>query len=235
MKKKTIGILGGMGSEATLDMFRYIIEFTPVEKDQDHLPVLIYNNPSVPDRTASILNNRHTEIIHELTRSAKILEKGEADFIIMPCNTAHYYIEHIRKTVSIPVLNMIEETRNYIAKEFSSLDKIGLLATTGTLKTNLYQNVFGEKGIGLIIPDDDIQEQNVMGGIYRIKAGKETEHAKKLMREAVDYFVAKNSTVIIMGCTEVPLLLERQIPGVTLINPSEIIVKRAIRYSLEGV
>jgi len=229
---KTIGILGGMGPEATLDMYKYIIEHTPAQRDQDHIPVLIYSIPQVPDRTESILNNNHTEIINYLTTSAKVLEKGNADFIIIPCNTAHYYIDYIRKAVNIPVLNMIEETRDYVLNRYDSISEIGLLATTGTHKTELYQNVFKSEGIEVVIPEDDVQNNLVMESVYSVKAKRNLTKAKALMRKAVDYFQNKNIKIIIMGCTEVPLVLNQKTCPLDLINPSVVIALKAIHYSI---
>jgi aspartate racemase len=109
VSRKKIGILGGMGPEATADLFFRIIRATPVENDQDHVKVIIYSNPQIPDRTEAILYSGSNPV-PEITATAKILEASEADFLIMPCNTAHYFILDIRKAVGIPILDMIELT-----------------------------------------------------------------------------------------------------------------------------
>ncbi|GAH53208.1 unnamed protein product, partial [marine sediment metagenome] len=109
MPEKIIGILGGMGPEATVDLFHKIIKFTPAKKDQDHFRIIIDNNPKIPDRTAAILG-KGEDPLPALQETARNLEKAGVDFIIIPCNTAHYFLPQIQKSVNIPVLNMIEET-----------------------------------------------------------------------------------------------------------------------------
>jgi len=116
-KEKIIGILGGMGPEATIDLYNKIIKLTAANKDQEHLRIIIDNNPKIPDRSMAILKGQ-TSPLNALQKTALTLEKAGADFIIMLCNTAHYYISSLKSIVNIPVLNMIEET----AKEINSLN-----------------------------------------------------------------------------------------------------------------
>jgi len=141
MPEKIIGILGGMGPEATIDLFYKIIKFTPAEKDQEHLRIIIDNNPKIPDRTNAILGTGK-DPLPELITTAKNLEKAGADFIIMPCNTAHYFISKIQKNISIPILNMIQETANDVKRVFPDFKKVCLFASKGTYKTKLYNTFF---------------------------------------------------------------------------------------------
>jgi aspartate racemase len=155
MPEKIIGILGGMGPEATIDLFYKIIKFTPAEKDQDHLRIIIDNNPKIPDRTAAILG-KGKDPLPALQETAKNLEKAGADFIIIPCNAAHYFLSSIQESVKIPILNMIKETVKETQKKNSSIKKVGLLASIGTYKTKIYHQHFKKFKIPLILKEGDV-------------------------------------------------------------------------------
>lgn len=150
MPERVIGILGGMGPLATADLFRRIVERTPARRDQDHPRIIIYNNPKIPDRTAFILGNG-PDPRPELIASAKKLESWGADFIIMPCNTAHFFAETIQRAINIPLVSMIEETAKKI--ESMGLRKVGLLATDGTIKGMVYHRALLKRGIHIAVPN----------------------------------------------------------------------------------
>lgn len=137
MSEKVIGILGGMGPEATIDLFYKIIKLTPAEKDQDHLRIIIDNNPKIPDRIAAILG-KGEDPLPVLQETARNLEKAGADFIIIPCNTAHYFLSSIQESIKIPILNMIEETAKETQKRIPQIQKVGLLASIGVYETKIY-------------------------------------------------------------------------------------------------
>jgi len=136
-KPKIIGILGGMGPQATVDLYNEIIRQTPIKEEQDHLPIIIFSNPKVPDRTKALIAGGEDPLPH-LIYSARVLEKAGADFIIIPCNTAHHYLPQMQKAVSIPILNMIAETADFIKQRYPQKKRVGLLATTGTIKVGIY-------------------------------------------------------------------------------------------------
>lgn len=154
MPERVIGILGGMGPLATADLFRRIVERTPARRDQDHPRIIIYNNPKIPDRTAFILGNG-PDPRPELIASAKKLESWGADFIIMPCNTAHFFAETIQRAINIPLVSMIEETAKKI--ESMGLRKVGLLATDGTIKGMVYHRALLKRGIHIAVPNKRIR------------------------------------------------------------------------------
>jgi len=141
MPEKIIGILGGMGPEATVDLFYKIIKLTPAEKDQEHLRIIIDNNPKIPDRTAAILG-KGEDPLPALQETAQSLEKAGADFIIIPCNTAYYFLSSIQESVKIPILNMIEETAKETRKKIPPIKKVGLLASVGVYETKIYHQQF---------------------------------------------------------------------------------------------
>jgi len=227
MPEKIIGILGGMGPEATIDLFYKIIKFTPAEKDQDHLRIIIDNNPKIPDRTASILG-KGEDPLPALRESARNLEKAGADFIVIPCNTAHYFLSSIQKSVKIPILNMIEKAASETQQRIPQIKKVGLLASIGTYKTEIYHQQFKKFNIEVIYPDEKDKEE-AMKAIYAVKAGDLSDEVKGNILKIVQKLIDKGAEAIIAGCTEIPLILKEGDVSVPLIDPTQILAKVAIQ------
>ncbi len=231
-----IGILGGMGPEATIYQYQLIVKFTPASQDQDHIPTIIYSNPLIPDRTASILTNSHEKIVNDLAQTAQLLESAGVSFIIIPCNTAHYYISDIQNYVSIPILDMIKITAEKVNDDYKQFNlmkkdnKIGLLATKGVVKARVYHDRFNKKNLQIKTPNDGDQE-SIMKIIYDIKAKGVTKRLKQECQEIMKN-LKKNDSLshIILGCTELPLLFleESEFEESILINPMEILAKYVI-------
>ncbi|MCP4726916.1 MAG: aspartate/glutamate racemase family protein [bacterium] len=231
-KYRVAGVLGGMGPDATVDFFRNVINNTTASCDQDHIPLLIFNNPKVPDRTEAVKTGKTEKIIQYLTESAITLEKGGADFIVIPCNTAHTFINEIRQSVKINVFSMIDETVKHVMAKYPGIDEICIMGTSGTMKSRLYQDAFEEKNIKYYIPEEDIQEKYVMGGIYSIKAGKDLSHAESLLIKALDHLKKTGCSRVVLGCTEIPIVLNRpSINGFDVINPTNILARITINES----
>ena len=231
MKEKVIGILGGMGPEATAELFCRIIRATPAQKDQDHLRVIVDNNPKIPDRTAAIIGGGVSPL-PEMVKTARNLERAGADFIIMPCNTAHHYYENLRKSVGIPVLNMIELTARVINKRFPNVRTVGLIATTGTVKTKIYDQALERIGVKVISPHADLQDR-VMKAIYDdIKAGSIME-SRKIIVNVANHLAERGSDMIICGCTEVSLVLKSGDLPIPIIDPLQILSETAVATALD--
>jgi len=226
MSQKIIGILGGLGPEATVDLFYKIVKLTPAEKDQDHFRIIIDNNPKIPDRTDAIISNGKNPL-SELVATAQNLEKAGADFIIIPCNTAHYFISNIKENINIPILNMIEETAIYVKTIFPSFKKVCLFATKGTYKTKLYETFFNPRNIEILVPELSDQDK-IMKVIYQVKSGIMPEKTKREMIDISEEYSKKGSQAIIAGCTEIPLALKDEDVDVPVIDPTYILAKRAI-------
>ncbi|ASJ09202.1 aspartate racemase [Thermococcus siculi] len=227
MGERVIGILGGMGPLATAELFRRIVEKTPAKRDQDHPRIIIYNNPKIPDRTAFILGSG-PDPRPALIESARKLESWGADFIIMPCNTAHFFAETIQRAIGIPLVSMIEETARTVRE--MGMRKVGLLATDGTIKGLVYHRALLKHGVQIAVPNRKDQEL-VMRAIYAgVKAGK-VEMGRKLLLE-VARRLERRSDGIIAGCTEVSVALKSGDLSVPLIDPMDVIAERAVRLAL---
>jgi len=230
MSKKIIGILGGMGPEATIDLFTKIVKGTKVKKDQDHLRILIDNNPKIPDRTLAI-QKKGPSPLPQLIRSAKVLESAGADFIIIPCVTAHHFYESLQKRIKIPIFHIVDETVKYIQYKLEGIKKVGLIATTGTIQTRLFQKYFSHTGIDLVLPTPEIQKRWVMEAIYGKKGIKvigPSEDSKRLILEASQKLVDQGAQAMIAGCTEVPLVLKEGDLTVPVIDPILILANAAV-------
>ena len=227
MPEKIIGILGGMGPEATIDLFYKIIKFTPAEKDQDHLRIIIDNNPKIPDRTAAILG-KGEDPLPALRETAQNLEKAGADFIIIPCNTAHYFLPSIQKSVKIPILNMIEETAKETKKRIPQIKKVGLLASIGVYKSEIYHQHFKKFNIEVISPQEKEKEE-IMKVIYVIKAGDLSKRVKKSILKITQNLIDKGAETVVAGCTEIPLILKDGDVLVPIIDPTQVLASIAVQ------
>jgi aspartate racemase len=228
--RKTIGILGGMGPLATADLFYKIIRATPAKKDQDHIRVVIDSNPAIPDRTAAILDNG-VDPVPEMMKSKKVFEKGRVDFIIIPCNTAHFFYQKLSNFFGIHILNMIQLTVDKVINNYKDIKKAGLLATDGTINSRLYYEAFQEKGIKLVVPTACSQEF-VMNAIYDyIKMG-DLRTGKKIIKKIAKELFDSGAELIIAGCTEISLVLFQDDLEKPIIDPLQVLADSAVAVAL---
>jgi aspartate racemase len=222
-----LGIFGGMGPEATADCYRKVIAATPATKDQEHIPTLIYSLPQVPDRTTAIRTGDRS-IVPWLVEGVTRLERAGASFIIIPCNTAHYFYEDMQAAVKIPILNMIRETVAETARRHPEATRVGLMATSGTIASGLYEREFAARGIQTIVPDSATEENVVMKAIRSIKAGEDKKLAEDLLAQAADQLVANGSQVIVLGCTETPLAFNPQRAKAPVVDATRVLAQAAV-------
>ncbi len=227
--KKTIGILGGMGPEATSFFFNQIIKRTKAAEDQEHIKTILYCNPAIPPRTDAILSKGASPLPY-LLEGVRMLRQAGADFIVMPCVTAHYYYNEIMAQEKVSFLNLLDETLLYTLKKFPGIKKVGLIGSTGTLKSRLFDDVFAKEGIEVIAPDESGQEQ-VMEAIFGkqgIKAGITFGSPKETILQIANDLIKRGAEAIIAGCTEVPLVLNEDDIPVPLIDPLQILAEVSI-------
>ena len=230
MSEKIIGILGGMGPEATADLYLRIIKATPAKRDQDHPRVIVYSNSKVPDRTAAILGTGPSPM-PELIRAGKRLEEAGADFIIIPCNTAHYFIDQLQKELRVPILHMIRLSAAKAQRSYPKVKKAGLLATDGTVRSGLYKSAYGEAGIEILEPTPE-RQADVMKAIYQcIKAGNLIDGGL-LLRGVANELIAGGAEMIICGCTEVSLVLREGDLPVPILDPLQVLAEAAVSEAL---
>lgn len=233
MKEGIIGILGGMGPEATLYLFQRIIKNTEAVRDQDHFRVLIDNNPKIPDRTPAILGLGENPL-PLMIDSVKNLERAGADFIAIPCVSAHYFIEELRKGIAIPVISIIDEVAGAIQRRLPEIKRIGLIATTGIVRAGLFQDRLTEMGVEVLVPTGEAQENLVMSAIYGesgIKAGFISSENKEKILQSSNEMIERGAEGIIGGCTEVPLVVQQNDTEVPFFDSVDILALAAIRMA----
>ena len=224
-----IGILGGMGPEATLDLYRHIIYLTPAAKDQDHTRVLIYSNPKIPDRTKAIAGLGENPLPY-LIESAQLLEKSGCGIIVIPCNASHHYIADIQKEVGVPILNMIAETCTRITQQFPDTKTIGLLAATGTVLSGVYHKTLSEAGIQVLIPDNSGQEE-IQSAINQVKARTHNQSTREFFHSAGMKLILAGAQAVILGCTEIPISFDAASAGYITLNPTQILAESAAHWA----
>lgn len=221
MEKKTVGIIGGMGPMATVDLFGKLVEHTVAGSDAEHIHIIIDNYPQIPDRTKSILNGDR-KVVPYLVESAMRLEKAGAELLVIPCNTSHYFYDLLCKEIHIPVLHMIRECAKKV-KEMG-YEKVALFATDGVVLSGIYTKTFEEYGINVLLPEPE-EQKKVMHLIYEeVKAGK-VPHPENLfcvMRRLEE----KGAQAFVLGCTELPLAFQ----GVAgnFIDPTTVLAEATI-------
>lgn len=228
-QKRVIGILGGMGPEATVDLFKKIIKATPAEKDQEHLRIIIVNDPQVPERTDAILYGG-TSPVPKLKEDLTILKQAGAEFAVMPCNTAHYFIKELRAAKILPVIDMIDETINFIREKYPSVRRMGLLATDGTIQSQIYHHRAESKGLEIINPGTEDQNTMRFAIFNYIKKGK-LEPARPLLLKIVSTLVEMGAELVIAGCTEIPLVLFEGDIDVPLVDPTWVLALKAVEVT----
>lgn len=226
-----IGILGGLGPWATLDFFEKILRVTPASRDQDHFRVLIDNNPKIPDRTPAILGHGE-DPTPALVATARNLEKGGASFLVIPCNTAHAFYEPIQSSVDIPVLHIMEEVAVAARAEIPGLRKVGILATIGTIRAQLYHRAFAQQGVTVLVPPQSDQAI-VDHAIYeQVKAGEMDDAVTKPLVGVANGLIAAGAEALVLGCTELPFVLKASHVRVPLLDSNLVLARAAVRTAM---
>lgn len=225
---KTIGILGGMGPLATADLFRKITLLTDAACDNEHIRVYIDSNARIPDRTAAILSGG-PDPVPEMASALRSLERCGADCVIMPCNTAHYFLPRLQAMTSLPFLSMLEATAKTCAKDFPG-QTAAILATKGTLATGLYEKALNAQGVHCLVPDEGEQDV-LMHLIYDVvKASKPLEPEQGAWQALLDGLRARGADYFILGCTELPIVADSLPVEGPFVDPTAELAKSAIRF-----
>lgn len=223
---KKLGVIGGLGPMATAFYMQMVIEMTNAEKDQEHIEMLIHNCPSIPDRTSYILGNSESDPGEPMAEIGKKLVQNGADVIAIPCITAAYFNERLTKEISIPIINIIEETTGYLAAR--NIKTVGLMATDGTVKSSLFQKSLQTAGINVILPDEDSQ-RDVMHLIYKnVKATKPVE-MNRFERVSAE-LRNRGAEVIILGCTELSMIRRDEQIGPGYLDVLQVLAKCSVEW-----
>jgi aspartate racemase len=224
---KILGVIGGMGPLATNTFYKMLIDMTPAQKDQDHINMILLSHASMPDRTESIRTGNLTPLLEKLTEDAVFLEKSGADCIAIPCNTSHVVMDDLQKAVSIPIINMVRETVDHLIGECGCHnEKVGIMATNGTIEAAIFQKEMQSRGLIPIIPDP-LNQKKLMHIIYDgVKAGAPVDPADF---EAVETQLrGEGCKKIILACTELSCYaMEHQLSDI-FVDAMEVLTRKVI-------
>jgi aspartate racemase len=242
LKPFKLGILGGIGPSATVDFMTKVIKSTPAQKDQDHIKMIVEQNPQIPDRTANLLYNEPDPTI-AMFATCKRLEMEGAEAIAIPCNTAHAFVDSIQQHLGIPIINMLSATVEYIVAHFGTDVTVGLAATSGTIKSLVYHDIASIHNLKMIVPDEENQEY-VMQSIYGengVKAGYSSGKCVEDITKAINHLAEQGAEVVILGCTELPIMFPDKttisLPDgkeVSLVDPTLVLAKRCVEKALNS-
>ena len=228
--EKTIGVLGGMGPLATVDFYAKLVRLTPAHADRDHLRVIIDSNPKIPDRTAG-LTGEGPDPTPALVATARGLERAGADLIAIPCNSAHAYLPAIRSAVAIPVLDIMHEVAAAVATFTPRPRAVGLLATPGTIRAGLYHRALAAHDIGVVDCSEE-EERDVLGAIKAVKGGDLGARVRQRACEVAAALIARGAQAVVLGCTEIPLILSPEQVPAPVFDGTEILAAAAVRDAL---
>jgi aspartate racemase len=198
-----IGILGGMGTQAGLDFCNKLAKLNRGKLDQKYPMFILYNKSNIPERPKNL--KKYYNVLNALVDGCKMLQRNKCKFIVMPCNTAHFWYDDVQKKMNVPILSIPKEVYKNTKKNTSKNSKIGLLATEATLNNNIYHKFF-LKDYDLISPNKNLQKNSVNKAITLVKKGRVKE-AEKILRPAVNQLIKKKCKKIILGCTELPIAI----------------------------
>lgn len=221
---KTLGVIGGLGPMATAYFMELVTKMTKAGCDQEHVQMLVYSQPTIPDRTAYILKKTPNSPVPEMVRIGKILQQN-AQVIAVPCITAHYFWEDLSREVDAQVLNALVGTAEHL--KANGIRKVGIMATDGTKATGLLQRTLENAGMEVLFPDNECQK-GVMDLIYRdIKANRPPD--MELFRQISRKLHTDGAEVIILGCTELSLIKKSHEIGPGFIDALEVLAQLAVR------
>ena len=228
MNKKTIGILGGMGPLATMDLYKKIILSTEAQSDNEHIRVYIDGNSAIPDRTAAILHGGE-DPVPEMLSALRNLEKCGADCVIMPCNTAHYFLPRLQETTALPFLDMTAITASVCAERYPGKTAC-LLGTTGTLEAKIYDGALAEAGVAFMTPNEE-ERRELMRLIYDVvKASMPLEPEAENWRTLLSGLAGRGADYFVLACTELPILADALgYPG-PFVDPTLELARAAVRF-----
>jgi aspartate racemase len=223
--EKIAGVLGGMGPAATVDFMATVIAMTPADRDQDHIHMIVDNDPKIPARQDAILKDG-VDPGPAMAAMAQRLQGAGADFLVIPCNTAHAFSSQVTAAVNIPLLSIVDAT----VAACSEFDTIGLLATEGCLRSEIYQHALKKANKKLLLPSDQ-ELQEFMQLTYRIKRGDKGPDVAAGMLAFANALRERGAQAIVAGCTEIPLVLNESMLDVPLVSSTDELAKRTIEYA----
>jgi len=228
-RRGVVGVLGGMGPAATIDFLRKMIAATPAAADQDHVPVLAASIPQVPDRTAAFRGEGESPLAAMLASGRRLVEGG-AGLVVMPCNTAHLWFDALEAALGLPMLHLVDVAIDEARRLAGDGAPLGLLATDATLASGLYINRPAAAGVRWSLPTAGEVLEQVMPGIAAVKAGDMAE-GERLLLAAAQRLAQRGARALVLGCTEIPLVLDAANAPLPVVDATAVLARRAVAWS----
>lgn len=229
--RRIVGILGGMGPEATVDLMRRVIAGTPARDDADHIRMLVDSNPHVPSRIEALIDGTGESPVPCLVEMARGLERQGADFLVIPCNTAHHYHAEVAAAVDVPVLNLVQMTARDAGGMCPDLARVGLLASSALMGIRLYEPWFEELGARVLYPGSGVQRE-LMELIRAVKAGRYTPAQVAACDRAAEDLEAQGAQCLVVACTELSVVVERLRTDLPVCDAADLLARAVIREAL---
>lgn len=224
-----VGVLGGMGPLATIDFMRKVLQATPASADQDHVPLLVSSIPQVPDRSAAFRGDGASPL-EAMVASGRRLTQAGVGLVVMPCNTAHLWFDALQQALGVPMLHIVDAAIEDAVAQVGDDAPIGLLCTDGTLASGLYWNRVHQRA-RWTLPTAGEMVTLVMPGIEAVKAG-ELARGAELLGRAAEALSRRGARALVLGCTEVPVVLGPQSSPLPVIDATDSLARRAVAWSL---
>ena len=226
---KVAGVMGGMGPDATVDFMAKVIAMTESARDQDHVHMIVDQDPTVPNRQAAIRSGRD-DVSPHLAGMAARLERAGADFLVMVCNTAHVFLDGVRAASNIPFISIIDESIAEIDRLCPAARVVGVMATDGCLDTGIYQRAIAASGRSPLVPGQgDVDE--LMALIGAVKAGDQGAGVRDRVRAVAGRLVARGAEALISGCTEIPIVFDGAGFDVPVISSTDVLARKTLKLS----
>lgn len=223
---KKLGVIGGMGPEATNFFYARLIARTKARCDQEHIDTIILSHATMPDRTQAILTGEKDKLISAITEDARNLERLGVSNIAIPCNTSHYFYDDIQAATKVPVIHMVEESIRYVKEKWPDTKKIGIMGTDGTIRAGTYHRACERYGITAVTPGME-RQKDVMSLIYDdIKCGKTGD--RKKFKRTYDELMEKGCDAIVLACTEISVFKEYYQVPLNCVDAMDVLVREAI-------
>ena len=227
-----LGVLGGMGPMATADFFRKLIEETPAERDEDHVPVIVYSVPQMPSRDSAITRGSESPLPHMLA-GMRALKEQRVGCVAIPCNTAHYWYDELRRKSGLPILHIVDAACEALQQRGGAQTRVGLLCTEATIEARIYQDRLSAHGIECVLNSPEERKAFVRVAIDEVKRGR-LEDAGQALEPATTLLFGRGVDTLILGCTELPVALEaiRSAAMPRCVDATRALARASVKWSL---
>nr|WP_317283290.1 amino acid racemase [uncultured Sellimonas sp.] len=227
--KKRLGVIGGMGPEATAYFYEEVIRHTKAESDQEHIDMTILSHATMPDRTKAIISGDDRELLEAMKEDVQALEMMKVSNIAIPCNTSHFFYDDIQAMTTTPIIHMPREAVRYAKEHYENVKKIGIMGTDGTIRSGIYHKECERLGIEAVAPSEK-RQKDVMSLIYDdVKAGKKGDYQK--FERTMEEFIKKDCDVVILACTEISVFKKDHVLPAICLDAMDVLIRESVLRS----